>query len=271
MAQGQGSRLEGTIGSANAAAIYLSLLLAPATSVLLTRLGRWHQRLSLAAPALGAVALALTLSRGGWIAFGVSLAILCFLANRRGWMPMTIPLLLTGLLLILGVAFQDTIAARLLGDDQGSAHSRIPLIGLALRIIQDHPLLGVGANNFVPVMQRYVTPDFSDYGGEWLFLVHNNYLRVWAETGLIGLATFLWFVVATLRAGWHGWRLDDRLLAPLALAFSAGIIGHLMYMSVDLFNDRPQAQILWTCAALVVAIGKFNVKPRSGLLVSASR
>ena len=94
---------------------------------------------------------------------------------------------------------------------------------------------------------------------------------MWAETGLIGLATFLWFVVATLRAGWHGWRLDDRLLAPLALAFSAGIIGHLMYMSVDLFNDRPQAQILWTCAALVVAIGKFNVKPRSGLLVSASR
>jgi hypothetical protein len=75
LAQGQGSRVGGTIGSANAAAIYLSLFLAPAMCMLLTPLGRWHKRLSMLALVLGAVALILTLSRGGWVAFALSLGI----------------------------------------------------------------------------------------------------------------------------------------------------------------------------------------------------
>ncbi|MBV9171063.1 MAG: O-antigen ligase family protein [Chloroflexi bacterium] len=260
LTQGQASRIGGTIGSANAAAIYLSLLLAPAISVLLTPLGRWRKRLALLAIVLGAGALILTLARGGWVAFAISVAIMCLLAHRRGWLPITAPVALIGLVLLVGLVFRTTIETRLVAYDEGSAASRIPLMQLALRIIEEHPLLGVGANNYVLAMQRYATPNFSDYGGDWLYLVHNHYLLVWAETGFIGLVAFLWFLAATLRAGWRAWQTNDRLVGALALGFTAAMVGHLVYMNVDLFNDRAQTQTLWVCAALLVCISRVEVR-----------
>jgi putative inorganic carbon (HCO3(-)) transporter len=260
VAEGQASRFGGTIGSANAAAIYLSLLLAPAAAVLLTPLGPWLKRLALVALALGTGALFVTLSRGGWIALAISVAIVLLFANRRGWLAPSVPVALLAVVLVVALVFPEAIMARLMGSDQGSAHSRIPLMGLALRIIEDHPLLGVGANNYVLEMQRYVTPDFSDYGGEWLYLVHNHYLLVWAETGMVGVLALLWFLLATLWAGWRGWQRNDRLLAPLALGFTAAIVGHLFYMSVDLFNDRAQTQTLWVSAALLASLSRVAVR-----------
>ncbi|HEY3108098.1 MAG TPA: O-antigen ligase family protein [Chloroflexota bacterium] len=262
VARGHVDRLGGTIGSSNAAASYLSLLLAPALSLLLTPLGRWHKRLALLGLALGGVALVMTLSRGGWIAFALSLALFCLLAHRRGWLPLTAPLVCAVVVVAAGLLFQDAIVGRLADDDNGSAHSRLPLMRLALRIIADQPLLGIGANNYSLVMTDYVTPDFSDYGGEWLYIVHNKYLLVWAETGLGGLIAFLCYLLATIWAGWRGWQLRDRLLSPLALGLTAAIVGHLVHMSVDLFSGRPQAQTLWTCAALLVAIGRVGRERR---------
>jgi putative inorganic carbon (HCO3(-)) transporter len=257
-AQGQLDRLGGTIGSANAAASYLSLLLSSALGVLLTPLERWRKGLALLALAVGGIALILTLSRGGWTAFALSAALFCLLALGRGWLPPTVPLVFAGVLVAAILPFQDAIVSRLVEDDHGSAHSRLPLMTLALRIIADHPLLGVGANNFALVMLDYATPDFSDYGGEWLYVVHNRYLLVWAETGVGGLVAFVWFLLATLRAGWRGWRLGDRLLSPLALGLAAALVGHAVHLSVDLFSGRPQAQTLWVCAALMVAISRLG-------------
>jgi hypothetical protein len=268
-AQGQDLRIGGTIGSANSAAIYLSLLLAPALSVLLTPLGPWRKRLAFVALTAGAGALLVTLSRGGWVAFGVSAVIVCVLATRRRWLSPSAPAALAGLAVVAALMFQDTIADRLVGYDEGSAHSRVPLMQLAIRIIEDQPVLGVGANNYGLAMQRYVTPDFSDYGGEWLYLVHNNYLLVWAETGVPGLVAFLWFVLATVWMGWRAWRRNDRLLAPLALGLTAALIGHLIYMSVDLFNDRAHTQTLWVSAALLACISKIPVHGRA--LITAGR
>jgi O-antigen ligase len=57
--------------------------------------------------------------------------------------------------------------------DRGSAESRIPLMNLALRIIEDHPVLGLGANNFTVVMDQYLSAEFRR---GFLFAVHNKYL-----------------------------------------------------------------------------------------------
>ena len=74
--------------------------------------------------------------------------------------------------MILGV-FSAPIAARLSQDDQGSALSRVPLMKLAFNMIQEHPFIGIGANNFSIVLPKYLT---SELRGEWLHIVHNQYL-----------------------------------------------------------------------------------------------
>ncbi len=51
-------------------------------------------------------------------------------------------------MLFLFAPFQTEFVSRIFGNDGGAAEDRISLMRLALQIIQDHPLFGVGANNF---------------------------------------------------------------------------------------------------------------------------
>ena len=244
-------RVAGTVGSPNTAASYLSLLAAPAISILFTRLEHWYKWLGALAFALGGIALILTLSRGGWVSFTFSITILCLLAWRRGWLPRSVALTIGVVAVLLGLLFGDVIVSRLLGYDLGSAQSRVPLMKLALRVIMDRPLLGVGANNFPIVMKQYITPEF---GRAWLYAVHNKYLLVWAETGIGGFVAFIWFLLATIRRGWQCWKLSDRFLSPVALGFTVAIVGQMAHMLVDVFNSRPQVQLLWLVAGLITAM-----------------
>jgi len=254
------SRVSGTFGSPNAAGSYLTLLLAPAMSVLLTRVRPGYKWLAALGFGLGSLALIFTLSRGSWIGFVVSISILCLLAWRRGWLSPTVPVIVVILALILFLPLQEVISVRLFGDDAGAAQSRIPLMRLAFRMIHDNPVLGVGANNFSIMIQRYATAEF---GSEWLYTVHNQYLLLWAETGIVGLVAFIWLLLAILHRGWQSWKSADRFLSPIALGFTAAILGHMAHMFVDFFIQRPQVQLLWLIAALITAIHLESGKTRN--------
>jgi len=145
-------------------------------------------------------------------------------------------------------AFGSTISARITEDDRGSAYSRVPLMKLAFRIIANHPLLGIGSNNFSIAMKNY---ENSDFRSGFLYAVHNQYLLVWAETGIGGLITLLWFYIGTIRSGKSCWREHDEFLSPMALGISAGLVGYMVQMSVDIFRDRPMMQLVCTLSALV--------------------
>ena len=149
------------------------------------------------------------------------------------------------------IPFSGLLAARINGNDQGAARSRIPLIRIASNVISDHPLLGVGANNVGIVFPKYAGPQFDQ---DWIYTVHNKYLLVWAEAGIVALGAFLWFLFATIRRGWRLWRSHDPLLSPLALGLTAGIIGQMVGMAVEIGQSRPEVQQLWLLAALLVAM-----------------
>jgi len=244
-------RIGGTIGSPNFAAAYFSISLASAAGILFANLGRALKWLAIAVLGLGGVALIFTFSRGGWIATTLAVALICFLGCRRRGLSLKTPIALILILGMLCLPFQNVISARLLEDDKGSAQSRIPLMKLALRIFEDNPGLGVGANNYTVVMDRYLTSDFRE---GWLFAVHNKYLLVLAETGIVGLLAFLAFLLDALREGWRCWVHGDTLLSPLALGFTAGIAAHMLHMTVDVFRGRPTQQLLWLVAGLLAAM-----------------
>lgn len=254
---GQFFRPGGTIGSPVTAASYLSLLLAPAISVWLTHLGRSYKLLATLAFGFGVVALIVTFTRGGWINFAASLVFLYSVAWYRGWVRLLVPLTIFVLVVVLSLPFYDAIQTRLFGYDVGAAYSRIPLMKLALRIIEDHPVLGIGANNFAVAMMQYARIGFSK---AWLYTVHNKYLLVWAETGIGGLVAFVWFLLSTVRQGWQTWQASDRLLSSLALGFTAAVIGQMVHMNVDLFNARPQVQLLWLICGLIMAMRNMGVE-----------
>jgi putative inorganic carbon (HCO3(-)) transporter len=252
-ANGEWIRVGGTIGVPNIAGAYLSILLAIAACLLFSNLGRAYKGLAVALLGLGEVALIFTFSRGAWIALVIAIGGLGLVVWRQRRLSFKLPIAIFAILMLLYLPFHDAISARLFGDDNGSAESRIPLMNLASRIIEDNPVLGVGANNFTLAMERYLTPEFRN-GRTFLFAVHNKYLLVWAETGIGALLAFIAFLVGTLRRGWQCWRFQDRLLSPLALGITAGIAGHMVHLTVDHFRSRPTQQLLWLLAGLLVAM-----------------
>lgn len=245
------TRIGGTVGGTNTAAAYLSISLTCAASVLFTNLSVLHKWLATAVLGLGGIALILTFSRGAWLALALSLVLLCFVMWRRRGLSLRAPIAVLLLLALLYVPFHSVIGARLFGDDQGSAESRIPLMNLAFRIAEDHLLLGVGANNFTVAMGPYLTSEFRE---GFLYAVHNKFLLVLTETGIGGLAAFVAFYVGIVRKGWQCWNYKDRLLSPLALGFAAGIVGHMVHMTVDVFRGRPIQQLVWLIAGFVAAM-----------------
>jgi putative inorganic carbon (HCO3(-)) transporter len=255
---GTAARFSGTLGNPNFAAGYLELLLAPALAILGTNLGRYYKALAVLGLSLGSGALIGTFSRGGWLAASVSLTIAYFLLWRRRKLSPGVPVVLLALLVSLALLFHEPIANRLTGEDLGAARSRVPMMMMARNIIADSPLLGVGANNYTEALRRR-TPEF---GNEWLFTVHNKYLLVWAETGTVGLLAYLWFLLAALRRGWQCWKRADPLLSPLALGFTAALVGHMLHLLVDLFNNRAQVQLLFVAAALIGVMSRMDA-PRS--------
>ncbi|NOG83481.1 MAG: hypothetical protein HND49_06665 [Planctomycetes bacterium] len=258
----KGLRIGGTVGGPNTAGSYFALLLVPALSMILANVRNSFKWLGIVSFCLGTVALILTFSRGGFLAFTLSITIFIFVSWYRGWLPLLVPIVLVIVTILVALCFHQVLIDRIFGDDDGAALSRIPLIKLALQIIVANPLLGVGVNNFTIIMKDYITGDLR---GMWLYAVHNKYLLVWAEIGTGGLVAFLWFLGSSIRNSWKSWQTQDPLLAPVGLALSCAIVGHMVHMNFDTFQKRPTIQVFWICCALSLAIFNSLKSERSEL------
>lgn len=245
-------RVGGTLQSPNGAGSYLVTVSVITFSMLFTSLPSSYKRLAGIAFVTGLVALVTTFSRGAWLACVLSFGIFGLVAWRRSWINLKVLIISLFVVTLLLVTFNQAILARLAGDDAGSAIGRIPQYLMALRMIQDHPILGVGANNYIIHFNQYLSPEYRGTVFHWV--VHNKYLLVWAEIGTLGLLTFVWFLMSAVQKGFRLSTEKDALLAPLALGFAVAIIGQMIHMFLDIFHSRPQVQLLWLVIALITCI-----------------
>lgn len=138
----------------------------------------WRRRGAAGALVLGLAALYLTYSRGFWIGFLVSCAVV--LTTRRSRLVA---------LAVLGGAvalFGPQIADRVLSSDTFD-NSRVEIWGRALEVIADHPLLGVGVGDFGRFAGDVVLPDTADAPPH----AHNLLLITASEIGLLGAAALV--------------------------------------------------------------------------------
>ena len=113
-------------------------------------------------------------------------------------------LLLSGLLCLFLFYSQLTARGGILNYNAVANYAdseRVQYLKMAIDMIKDHPWFGIGFNNF----QLYENPIQPGYPGHYFFSkVHNIYLLIGAETGLIGGALFLLFILAILKKAWRG-------------------------------------------------------------------
>lgn len=247
------TRVSGTIGSPNPAAAYLVMMMMVAVGVMLADVRRVDKYLAGSGFALACVPLIFTLSRGGWIAFFVGLVTIITLGARR--IPKTVVAAVVVFVFMI-IPFRNVISVRLYSDDNGSAAARMPLNDLAGDMIANHPLLGVGANNFALAMGPYLEHKFS---GDFIYTVHNTYLLVWTETGIGGLIAFLWFLFAIVRQGFWCWHSRDPLFAPLALGCVAAVIAFMVQMNFDPYRAGAAVDLMWLSGGLITAMTRLSI------------
>ena len=184
------------------------------------------------------------------------------MALYKGWLSRALFIkLILGFSLLIVACF-PLLAERILGDDNGSAQSRISLMQISALIMSDHPF-GVGANNWAVAGQHYA--DRTNFREEWFYTVHNKYLLVLTEVGIVGLLAFGTFILTTIRSGWRIIGRSDRLLTPIAWGLTAGICGQQIHMMGEIFNSRSQVQMLLLAAALIFAIDNITAPKLSSI------
>ncbi len=251
--------------------------LLPAVGLSLGAIFAWQRllpkALAVTMTIVNSACLILTFSRGGWIGFVAltfvfAVLLLYWLSIRFNpfWRQWAVPMGLGGLtvFLLLAVLFvpalRDRAASIFAGRGDSSNNFRINVWTAVIEMIKDRPILGIGPGNvaFNKIYPRYMQPRYSALSA------YSVILEVAVETGIIGLACFLWLLTVTFNQGWVQLKRLRELGNPQGfwlMAAIAVLVGMLAHGLVDTVWYRPQVNSLWW---LMIALIASYYQPRTG-------
>jgi O-antigen ligase len=150
-------------------------------------------------------------------------------------------------------------------DDGGNGRS--DLWQVASRMAEDHPLAGVGLGDFTVRSAEYVREpgslEFVRLIAERPHAVHNMYLQLQAELGILGLGLFLAVVVACMAASWRAASLLDAAGdSATAVIARAVLLAQFAMLVAGLFISYSTDERLWVLLALGPALLAVATRPR---------
>lgn len=200
----------------------------------------WARALLLAALLVMGATLVLTFVLGAWIASFLAVVAVLVVRLRPGWWFLALAVLVVA----LAIAAGSTRLAHSFSTAHGvTAGRRIDVWRSSLRMIRDHPVLGVGPDNFqhyyAPRHQRHIG---CQHGlgymepGAWpepcLSHPHNEILDFWLSTGILGVAAFTWLQFVFWRTVWR-YRSVLAARTPVLLGAAAAMLAALLHGLVD--------------------------------------
>jgi len=197
------------------------------------------------------VCLGRTMALGVWIAFGIAVVAVLILGSaavRHNTLMLSAILALSAgyFLHLTGQTHQ------ILSFSGVGTADRVVMWQAATNMIRNRPILGHGVNTFMANYLAYWV------GGERQpRYAHNCYLQVAAETGVIGLAAFLWLLwglLSRVRAALQPPLLEDGILLS---GMYAGLLAFVVHAGVDTdFYSLRQAALFWVVAGLAVGLSE---------------
>lgn len=254
-------RLAGPIGEKNRYAQVLLVLIPLAVALVMTERRRSLKALAALSAALALSGMALTFSRGAAVAL-VAGALLMPVVGLIRWRHLLSFAVLAAIVLTI-VAPEYVGRVQTLGQadtslsqgaqTDGAIEGRATENLAALYVFRDYPLLGVGPEQF-----------FREYSAKYgnalnlRFLetnrrAHNLYLEIAADTGTVGLASFLGIVGVTIAGLWRAirtWRRRDPEVAMYARGLLMAIV---FYMASAVFLQLSYERYFWLLIALANA------------------
>ena len=259
---GEGLRIGSFLGNPNmlASVIGLALPFALFASARGDRL-RWPARVALYVLML---ALLLTYSRGGWLAVGIGATLGGVLLQWR-----TLPVLAVAVALAWGTVAVLPRAGGAPNDPAGglvgSTFDRFAHLGDGddlrarflrdgLPIVADHPVLGVGPGRYGGAVAAIVPSPVYEAYGTGLFgyrTVHDFWLHLVGETGVIGLTIFLGLIAALVIRFVRAARSASGVtFVVLAGAATMLVVASLNSLTEMIFEGNMPSVLIWLVIGL---------------------
>ncbi len=233
------NRVFGPFDHPNALAIYCGLILMLAMGVVLASRGRTAKVWGwIALAALCSVVVVPTYARIVWLSIPVALVAMGTVMRRR-----LIPFATVGLGIVFAATLaREKVATRLSGFSSVGYRERL-WHGLLDQVGALDLLLGIGAGH----VNALVMETTEQLGTSTVIQVHNDYLRVLIESGIVGVACYFGAIVAALFAAWRGARAsDDDLIARRLCCATVGASVMILLVSVsDNIVGLPVLQLVY--------------------------
>ncbi len=230
-AEGGFHRLRSVYGSPNSVGLYLGRVLPVLVAVAMFAASRKRRiAYGLVSVPVG-LALLLSFSKGALlIGMPLSLLALGLLAGGR-WLWASLGVVVVGILGAIPLLRTPRFAS-LFDPSRGTLFFRLHLWRSSWAMFRDHPLLGVGPDNFLYHYRgRYILP--AAWEEPHLSQAHNIMLDYATRMGIAGLAAGAWLQVAFWRVALPLRRLADPNRRALALGLMGSMVSFLAHGLVD--------------------------------------
>jgi len=204
------------------------------------------------------IVLLLTQSRAGWMAFGLSMAILALMGGK--WTRVLLLLgLIIGIIIIFSVGINPTLDAVVSSNTIGGIEGRIETWSRALFMMQDFPFTGVGMGSFLSVADTLYP--FARLGHGTVDHAHNLFFQIGVDLGIPGLIGWLAILLIIFSISWKlykkGKNETNKVLMGLGIGCfcsQVALCTHGILDAVTWGMVRP-APIVWGIWGLAIAIG----------------
>lgn len=256
-------RAGGTLGHSNALANFFELTLPIAVAVYLGQGNRRLRYIAFLALGMGSIGLFFTSSRAGWAALIIGLAIVLLLLlwfqknSRKRFIKYLLPIIF--MMGSLSLIFLERIIQRiqLFSDDSWTFRKGTYVI--AQNMFKTHPIVGIGANNYMLLAQDYLDPFMA-----FLFAespVHNIILLITAETGLTGIIAFIFLIFVIFNQAFHLMKADQVAISVITIGIIGGLTALLAHAMLDwLFRYDPIFTLFWFQIGLLDAMEQLRIK-----------
>jgi O-antigen ligase len=116
-----------------------------------------------------------------------------------------------------------------------SAYDRLCMASAGLEMIADRPFFGLGPEM---VSRRYTIYRHPTAPRYWVPHLHNSYLDVAAESGLVSLAAFLTLFALSAKQAWERWRGEGGSKGPRADLWAGVLLALLAFAVAGLFENN---------------------------------
>lgn len=208
----------------------------------------WHSQtmVSMALCVVVLAGIAASFSKGAVMGAGAALVVLGIVLHKRFLLALAV----AGIVLIVTVALFTRIER--LNPLGGSSGARIELWQSAAAMLRDHPLFGVGLDQFYALRNqegsRYIAPEAMVTSERFASHPHNLVLDIWLRMGLLGLIAFAALILQFCRRAWSI-RDEQRVLVAGLLAVLVATVVHGMVDNFYFVEDL--AIVFWLQLALV--------------------